>query len=91
MHFGYYLMMAALILMGLEVLYALYQLATFLWENFSALIESEPVLDCCFDAFSWREPVLVRGHAPLEDATHRTRRLQRQPPRASGFAAITPL
>ena len=30
MHFGYYLMMAALGLMGLEVLYALYQLATFL-------------------------------------------------------------
>jgi hypothetical protein len=30
MHFGYYLMMAALVLMGLEVLYALYQLATFL-------------------------------------------------------------
>jgi hypothetical protein len=30
MHFGYYLMMAALALMGLEVLYALYQLATFL-------------------------------------------------------------
>jgi hypothetical protein len=30
MHFGYYLMMAALALMGLEVLYALYQLVTFL-------------------------------------------------------------
>jgi hypothetical protein len=30
MHFGYYLMMAALVLMGLEVLYALYQLVTFL-------------------------------------------------------------
>jgi hypothetical protein len=30
MHFGYYLMVAALVLMGLEVLYALYQLATFL-------------------------------------------------------------
>ena len=30
MHFGYYLMIAALVLMGLEVLYALYQLATFL-------------------------------------------------------------
>jgi len=30
MHFGYYLMIAALVLMGLEVLYALYHLATFL-------------------------------------------------------------
>jgi hypothetical protein len=30
MHFGYYLMIAAIVLMGLEVLYALYQLATFL-------------------------------------------------------------
>jgi hypothetical protein len=30
MHFGYYLMIAALVLMGLEVLYALYQLVTFL-------------------------------------------------------------
>jgi hypothetical protein len=30
MHFGYYLVMAALVLMGLEVLYALYQLVTFL-------------------------------------------------------------
>jgi hypothetical protein len=30
MHFGYYLMIAALVLVGLEVLYALYQLATFL-------------------------------------------------------------
>ncbi|MEH2532323.1 hypothetical protein V1277_001294 [Bradyrhizobium sp. AZCC 1588] len=30
MHFGYYLMIAALVLMGLEVLYALYQLSTFL-------------------------------------------------------------
>jgi hypothetical protein len=30
MHVGYYLMIAALLLMGLEVLYALYQLATFL-------------------------------------------------------------
>jgi len=30
MHFGYYLMMAALVLMGLELLYALYQLSTFL-------------------------------------------------------------
>jgi len=30
MHFNYYLMIAALVLMGLEVLYALYQLATFL-------------------------------------------------------------
>jgi hypothetical protein len=30
MHFGYYLVIAALVLMGLEVLYALYQLATFL-------------------------------------------------------------
>jgi hypothetical protein len=30
MHFGYYLMIAALVLMGLEVLYRLYQLATFL-------------------------------------------------------------
>jgi hypothetical protein len=30
MHFGFYLMMAALVLMGLELLYALYQLSTFL-------------------------------------------------------------
>jgi hypothetical protein len=30
MHFGYYLMIAALVLIGLEVLYRLYQLATFL-------------------------------------------------------------
>jgi hypothetical protein len=30
MHFRFYLMIAALVLMGLEVLYALYQLATFL-------------------------------------------------------------
>jgi hypothetical protein len=30
MHFGFYLMIAALVLMGLELLYALYQLATFL-------------------------------------------------------------
>jgi hypothetical protein len=30
MHFGYYLMIAALVLMGLEVLYALYQLSTFI-------------------------------------------------------------
>jgi len=30
MHVGYYLMIAALVLMGLEVLYALYQLSTFL-------------------------------------------------------------
>jgi hypothetical protein len=30
MHFGYYLLIAALVLMGLEVLYALYHLATFL-------------------------------------------------------------
>jgi hypothetical protein len=30
MHFGYYLMLAALVLIGLEVLYRLYQLATFL-------------------------------------------------------------
>jgi hypothetical protein len=29
MHFGFYLMNAALVLMGLEVLYALYQLARF--------------------------------------------------------------
>jgi hypothetical protein len=29
MHFGFYLMMAALVVMGLEVAYALYQLATF--------------------------------------------------------------
>ena len=29
MHFGFYLMMAALVLMGLEAVYALYQLATF--------------------------------------------------------------
>jgi hypothetical protein len=29
MHFGLYLMIAALVLMGLEVIYALYQLATF--------------------------------------------------------------
>ena len=29
MHFGVYLMIAALVLMGLEVIYALYQLATF--------------------------------------------------------------
>jgi hypothetical protein len=29
MHFGPYLMIAALVLMGLEVIYALYQLATF--------------------------------------------------------------
>jgi hypothetical protein len=28
MHFGFYLMMAALVLMGLEVVYTLYQLAT---------------------------------------------------------------
>jgi len=30
MHFGFYLMIAALVLMGLEVLYTLYQLVTFL-------------------------------------------------------------
>jgi hypothetical protein len=30
MHFGFYLMIAALVLMGLEVLYALYQLSLFL-------------------------------------------------------------
>jgi hypothetical protein len=29
MHFGFYLMMAALVLMGLEAVYALYQLASF--------------------------------------------------------------
>ncbi len=29
MHFGFYLMIAALVLVGLEVVYALYQLATF--------------------------------------------------------------
>jgi hypothetical protein len=29
MHFGYYLMLAALALVGLEVVHALYQLATF--------------------------------------------------------------
>jgi len=29
MHFGFHLMIAALVLMGLEVIYALYQLATF--------------------------------------------------------------
>jgi hypothetical protein len=29
MRFGVYLMIAALVLMGLEVIYALYQLATF--------------------------------------------------------------
>lgn len=29
MHFGLYMMIAALVLMGLEVAYALYQLATF--------------------------------------------------------------
>jgi hypothetical protein len=29
MHFGYYLMIAALTLVGLEVVHALYQLATF--------------------------------------------------------------
>jgi hypothetical protein len=28
MHFGFYLMIAALILMGVEVVYALYQLAS---------------------------------------------------------------
>jgi hypothetical protein len=28
MHFGFYLMTAALVLMGLEVVYALYQLAS---------------------------------------------------------------
>ena len=30
MHFGFYLMIVALVLMGLQVLYALYHLATFL-------------------------------------------------------------
>jgi hypothetical protein len=29
MHFGFYLMIAALVVMGLEVAYALYQLASF--------------------------------------------------------------
>jgi hypothetical protein len=29
MHFGFYLMIAALVLMGVEVVYALYQLASF--------------------------------------------------------------
>jgi hypothetical protein len=29
MHFGFYLMIAALVVMGLEAIYALYQLATF--------------------------------------------------------------
>jgi hypothetical protein len=29
MHFGFYLMIAALVLMGVEVVYALYQLANF--------------------------------------------------------------
>lgn len=29
MHFGFYMMVAALVLMGLEVIYALYQLANF--------------------------------------------------------------
>jgi len=29
MHFGFYLMIAALVLIGLQVVYALYQLATF--------------------------------------------------------------
>ena len=29
MHFGFYLMIVALVLMGLEAIYALYQLATF--------------------------------------------------------------
>ncbi len=29
MHFGFYLMIAALVLMGLQVVYTLYQLATF--------------------------------------------------------------
>jgi hypothetical protein len=29
MHFGFYLMIAALVVMGLEVAYALYQLANF--------------------------------------------------------------
>ena len=29
MHFGFYMMVAALVLMGLEVIYALYQLASF--------------------------------------------------------------
>jgi hypothetical protein len=30
MHFGLYMMIAALVLMGLEVAYALYQLASFI-------------------------------------------------------------
>jgi len=30
MHFGFYLMIVALVLMGLQVLYALYHLVTFL-------------------------------------------------------------
>jgi len=29
MHFGFYLMIAALVIMGVEVVYALYQLASF--------------------------------------------------------------
>jgi hypothetical protein len=29
MHFGFYMMVAALVLMGFEVIYALYQLASF--------------------------------------------------------------
>jgi hypothetical protein len=29
MHFGFYMMIAALLIMGVEVLYALYQLANF--------------------------------------------------------------
>jgi hypothetical protein len=29
MHFGFYLMIAALVIMGVEVLYALYQIADF--------------------------------------------------------------
>jgi hypothetical protein len=29
MHFGFYLMIAALVLIGLEAIYSLYQLATF--------------------------------------------------------------
>jgi hypothetical protein len=29
MHFGFYLMIAALVIMGVEALYALYQLANF--------------------------------------------------------------
>jgi hypothetical protein len=29
MHFGFYLMIVALVVMGLEAIYALYQLATF--------------------------------------------------------------